>query len=142
MLVAFCLWLGYFYLRLAKMPRNKYVRCLSEMSVLNNWIFTESQVPLDNFEERYVAIFRRQLDDRKIQPIDMKTIAKGHLRGRVAVDDPWGVAYCFCMSNIEDHVEIKIWSCGPNEKDEGGGQDDVLLVNDSGSVLFRSTNGE
>lgn len=139
LLVAFICFLKCIYpaLYIEEPPRNKYVRCYCEMSILNNRLFPSRQVPVDNFTAKNVRIFQRQLDGRRIQPIDIGNIATSNICGSTAVEDPWGNAYLFSLSNASNNAyAIRIWSCGPNGKNEQGEQDDILFRNETDYVSF------
>ena len=139
LLVAFVWFLRFIYptIYIEEAPRNKYVRCYCEMSILNNRLFPGWQVPVDNFTAKNVKAFQKQLDGRKIRPMDLGSIADVNICGSVAVEDPWGSVYLFAVSNVNNATyAIRIWSCGPNGKNEQGEQDDILFRNDSGRASF------
>ena len=66
----------------------------------------------------------RGANPRKIVFFDGKPTAKFN-SPQGAFLDPWGTPYRIDLSNPE---EPRVWSCGPNRRDEGGakGSDDIV----------------
>ena len=82
---------------------------------------TEYGRPVSGSPQEILAALSGQ-NERQIvffQPNSIRTNALGELI------DPWGVPYRFDLSKPE---APRIWSCGPNRKDEGGaeGSDDIV----------------
>jgi hypothetical protein len=83
--------------------------------------FTEYNEPLTGSNAQVMTVLRGQ-NARKI--IFFDTRPQGY-NSQGELIDPWGTPYRFDLSKSE---APRVWSCGPNRKDEGGaeGSDDIV----------------